>query len=147
MMSTVIVRTALALVAVVALGWLAASYRDAQRQQQAESILRPRLARYLATGRLPSGDRAQLDRVADLIDDARLLNPDRTLDLDAGSVELLSGRPAAARRTFERFARSEPDNLQAWLALQIATARSDPRRAREALRRAAEVDPLRLRSR
>jgi tetratricopeptide (TPR) repeat protein len=147
MMSTVIVRTALALVAVVVLGWLAVSYRDAHRQQQAEAILRPQLARYLSTGEAPAGERAQLDRATDLIDGARLLNPDRTLDLVAGSLELLTGRTAAARRRFERFARAEPDNLQAWLALDIATARSDPRRAREALRRAAEVDPLRLGSR
>jgi hypothetical protein len=147
MMSRVPVRVILAVVAVAAIAWLAVSYRDAHRQQQAEAILRPQLARYLSTGELPTGDGAQLDRTAGLIDGARLLNPDRTLDLDAGSLELLAGRSAAARRRFEQFVRTEPDNLQAWLALNIGTARSDPRRAREALRRAAKVDPLRLGSR
>jgi Flp pilus assembly protein TadD len=147
MMSHVLARAALALVAVAAITWLTISYRDAHHQQQAEAILRPRLAHYLSKRELPTNDRAQIDRAANLIESARSLNPDRSLDAYAGSLELLAGRPAAARRTFERLARAEPDNLQAWLALNIATARSDPARAREALRQAGELDPLRLGSR
>lgn len=147
MMSAVIARIALALVAVLVLGWLGLSYRSAGQQQEAEAILRKPLAGYLAGDGAQAPDPAELRRATGLVDRARRLNPDTTLDLDMGSLQLLAGFEPQAVQTFRGVVEGEPDNLQGWLALAIAARRSDPALARRANRRADELNPIRSRGR
>ena len=143
MMWAMAARLALALLAVAALGWLGLSYRSVDHQEEAEATLQRPLAEYLKSGRSRAASPAALRHAADRIDAAKRLNPDSTLDLDRGSLQLLSGEQAEAADTFQDVVEREPQNLQAWLALAIATRGTDPARARRATRRADALNPIR----
>ena len=143
MMWPMAARLALALLAVAAIGWLGLSYRSVEHQEEAEATLQKPLAEYLKTGRSSAVPPAELRRATDRIDAAKRLNPDSTLDLDRGSLHLLSGEEAKAADTFQDVVDREPQNLQAWLALAFATRDTDRARARRATRRADALNPIR----
>jgi predicted Zn-dependent protease len=128
----VIARLAVVGVALLALAWLAVNLRGYDRYQDGQ-----RLA--LA----PNATAASARQAAELLDDARFLNPDTRPLLAEGS--LLVARGGAGTRTgramLEEAVRKEPDNVVAWAVLASATRRLDPQRSREARARAAALSP------
>jgi predicted Zn-dependent protease len=142
-----IARVGLALAAFAIGGWLALGYQSARDRDAGERLLRAPLAAYVTKGRPAGQGRADLERGATLIRRAGRLNPDSTLDLDSATFQLLLGRRDQAVRSFSELTRREPENLQAWLALALATNGYRPSLAAEARRRAAVLDPVRLRRR
>ncbi len=118
-----IVRVALALVAVSLLTWLGVMERDARLVSQALN------------------DRNVTAR-ADGLRRARLLNPDSRPDLERALLYLGQGDRSRAAVTVERVLRREPDNLTAWGELLLIARVDDPptaARARAALQR---LDPI-----
>jgi hypothetical protein len=124
------VRALVAVIALLAIGWLAVMERDARLYERAIA----------AGGRLNdpgTSVRAEADMRG-----ARLLNPDRSPDLGRVVILVVTGRRPAARRLAEDVVSAEPDNLSAWVALRFADGGRDPaleRRVDAALRR---LDPL-----
>jgi hypothetical protein len=104
-----------AAVALVACAWFALGARQAIDTQRATAIV--------SQGRMATI--AQERKVSSLVHAARFLNPDREPDLLLATAELEHGEQARARRLFESVARSEPQNLEAWVGL--AEASSDNR--------------------
>jgi hypothetical protein len=98
-----------------------------------------------------TGPRPQFDRRIDDLRAARFLNPDSSVDLDiAGAYEVRGGAANLQRAlsTVKSVLRSEPQNLDAWAALDsIQRARGDLAGQRVALARAQRLDPLDFRSR
>jgi hypothetical protein len=120
------VRIAVAVVAVVVLGWLGVMERATRLQ--ASGIA--------ATARHDFAD-AESD-----FRDARLLNPDTAADVQRAYVYALSSRTREGAALLEDVVRREPDNRAAWGVLEDITRASEPataRRARAALNR---LDPL-----
>jgi Tfp pilus assembly protein PilF len=126
-------RVAVAVVAVLVLGWLAVMERDARLQAQGAAALRP------------GATRAGLATAEDRLRRARLLNPDAQPDIYLALVRRARGDSAASLATVERVVRHEPDNLVAWGALAVLATRTDAAavaRARAASRR---LDPVNAR--
>jgi hypothetical protein len=130
-MKVPVTRQALVAAAVVALAWLGVLLRD----HRIVDGVSPRLI----------GDstlsRAEFERDADRLGDARLLNPDPTWRLNRG-LALIDRGPRRAARDLERVVADEPDNLAAWQVLYVATERFDRRRSAQALERIERLDPL-----
>ena len=123
-------RLAVAVVALVAIGWLAVMERDARLYERGIA----------AGGRLD--DARTVARAEADLEGARLLNPDRTPDVGRSLVLWTSGRAGEARALLEDVVRSEPDNLSAWTALGWVNDGEDPaleQRVRAQMRR---LDPL-----
>jgi hypothetical protein len=79
-------------------------------------------------------------RAATLLHDAGQLNPDVTVDLERSQLALHQGDHARARAIALAVTRSEPRNIEAWLA--YGSASSDDRRAfTSALRHLRELAP------
>lgn len=122
-------RTALILVAIVAVLWLAHGLRalglteDARREAQTAG----------------SPDRAELRRLVGLSQRAGRFNADPTPELDRAGVLLRAGQLRAGSDVLEEVVAANPANLRAWTLLARASARTDPGRAREA---AAELRRL-----
>jgi predicted Zn-dependent protease len=75
-------------------------------------------------------DAATARRVADLIDGAARLNPDRTVELLRARLALERGDRAKAERIVGRVTAAEPKNLEAWaLVAQAAPDTATLRRA------------------
>jgi predicted Zn-dependent protease len=129
------VRAAVALVAVLVLGWLAVMERDTRLQERAIK----------ASGRLSvAGNEARADAAFRA---ARFLNPDTTPDVGRAVMYLArERRPAAAALLHDVLGR-EPDNLTAWSVLYGVTRQSDPATARRALAARKRLDPLAARRR
>lgn len=51
------------------------------------------------------------------LDTAATLNPDRTIDMTRGQLDLRVGEVVAARAVFNHLVASEPKNVEAWLGL------------------------------
>lgn len=83
---------------------------------------------------------AQARRARSLLDSAAQLNPDRSVDLLRSQLVLREGDPARARALALAVARSEPENIQAWLAYGSASAH-DRAAFTRALRRLDELAP------
>jgi Tfp pilus assembly protein PilF len=124
------VRVALAVVAVLALGWLAVQQRDAVLQQQGVEA-----SAHLA---LP-GHPARAERA---FSDARLLNPGTDPDVGRAVVYLALEQRARAKALLEDVLRREPDNLTAWAVLYSVSRDRDEATARRALAARARLDPL-----
>ena len=122
-------RAAVAAVALLVLAYLAVGLRNvvlAERGERLAALLDPTAA--------------QVDEAEDLLERARLLDPDtRPLVVEG---RLLTARgddegPALLERAVER----EPDNVLAWSVLALAMHEADPARSREALARMRELSP------
>jgi Tfp pilus assembly protein PilF len=129
------VRAAVALVAVLVLGWLAVMERDTRLQERAIE----------ASGRLAvSGNPARAEAA---FREARFLNPDTTPDVGRAVLYLARERRPAAAALLRDVLRREPDNLTAWSVLYGVTRQSDPATARRALAARMRLDPLAARRR
>jgi predicted Zn-dependent protease len=73
----------------------------------------------LSQGRL---SQHQVAEAGSLLATAGALNPDQTVNLLRGQLAYKEGLAARATRTFLAVTRSEPQNLQAWLALAHTSA-------------------------
>jgi Flp pilus assembly protein TadD len=125
----VIARVAVALVAVVVLGWLGLMERDTRL-----------LARGIdAAGR--GGERGDLPRAETAFQRAGLLNPDTRPDVLEAAIQFRRGRADEAVAGLEEVLRREPDNLSAWIVL-LAVAGEDPVIARRARAARERLDPL-----
>jgi hypothetical protein len=128
------VRPLILIVAVIVCAWFALGIRQAQDTDQATAII---------SGGGPATP-SRLRHADSLLGSARLLNPDRTLDLLSVELALRRGQTAKARRIATALVRSEPMNVAAWLWFGRAS-NGDPRAFLLALEHAHELDPLPLR--
>jgi hypothetical protein len=127
-----VTRAAVALVAVLAIGWLGVLLRD-------ERVGASAADRIFYAPQLPPSELArQLDRM----EGARLLDPDPKVDLNRAGLLLLRGRRAEAAAIAGARARREPANLEAWRIVFQATRGSDPDRAAQALAAIRRLNPL-----
>jgi hypothetical protein len=134
-MSPLLARLAVALVAVAAIGWLAAMERD---------------ARLLARGRAalePPATRAALERAAAALGRERPLNPDTEPDVTRALVLQALGRNDAARNVLRGVVRDEPRNRVAWGGLLILSRGRDPATVRRATAQLRRLDPFSARRR
>jgi predicted Zn-dependent protease len=71
---------------------------------------------------------ADARRARSLLGSAGTLNPDLTVNILQGVLELRTGRYAAAERTLLSITRREPMNIDAWVQLAFAAARNGDNR-------------------
>jgi hypothetical protein len=123
-------RALVGLLAVLAVVWFAVGVRQAHDTDVASDII---------TGTAPISP-AQARHAAALLHDAAQLNPDTAVALLRSHLALRLGQPARARAIALTVTRSEPDNLEAWVAYGTA-ASGDPGVFALALRRLNELAP------
>jgi predicted Zn-dependent protease len=122
-------RVALVAVALLALAYLSVGFRNVVLAERGER---------LAALQAPTA--AQVDKAEDLLERARLLDPDTRPLLVEG--RLLAARGLGeGRALLERAVEREPDNVLAWSVLAAATREADPARSRAALARTRELSP------
>jgi hypothetical protein len=121
-----VARVALLVVAVAVLGWLAVSIGSSAAQDE---LIR------LGFRIGPPPDR---ERVQELADRARVMSPDRRVDLAEGVALQRAGDRAGAVSAFQRAARAEPESIEAWALLERV---AEPELAAEARRRVRELAP------
>ena len=129
------VRVAVAVLAVVVIGWLAVMERDARLYDRA-----------IATGGKLDNP-ATIERAESDLRGARWLSPDRTPDLSRAFILANLGRRAEALALAQDVVRAEPDSLEAWDALRYVNDGKDPALARRAEAEVARLDPLSQRGR
>jgi hypothetical protein len=91
-------RLAVALAAVVALGWLAIQYRNEQLRQSA----------------LTAASHLHVARADDDLRRSELLNPDQTPEIERALIRAGKGDVPGAVARLRAVVRREPDNLTAW---------------------------------
>ncbi len=123
-------RSAAAALAAVACAWFALGAQQARDSDRASA--------FIASHR--SATPQQVRQVSALLDGASTLNPDRTPQILRGELERIAGHTAQAERILLSVVRQEPDNLEAWFQIGVASVH-DPALGRRALRRVAELDP------
>jgi hypothetical protein len=122
-----VARVALLVVAVAAVGWLAVSVGSSRAQNELIDLGVP-----------GHGADPTRERVHALADRARLLSRDRRADLAEGVALRRIGDTAGAVRLFERVAREEPENVEAW---GLLARDAGPALAAEARRRLRALAP------
>jgi hypothetical protein len=127
-----VTRATVALVAVLAMGWLGVLLRD-------ERVGASAADRIFYAPELPP---AELVRQLDRMEGARLLDPDPKVDLNRAGLLLLRGRRQEAAAIAGAQARREPANLEAWRIVFQATRDTDPDRAKQALAAIRHLNPL-----
>ena len=85
---------------------------------------------------------AQVARSLSLLQRARAHTPDTEPILDEAALLVRLGRQRQAAPLLETIVRREPENVQAWAVLALATQRLDPARAAQARARTAQLAPL-----
>jgi len=126
-----VLRGALVLVALIALGWFGVLYRDRRVGQAAADVI------YYEPKLPPAEFERQMERLAG----ARMLDPDRYFELTRARYFLLRDRPVRALRAANGLVRDEPDNLEAWIVVHEAGKQLDPRRAARALTEISRLNP------
>jgi predicted Zn-dependent protease len=81
---------------------------------------------------------AQAAHANSLLDSAKTLNPDSTVDVLRARVALLSGNRVRATQILDGVVKREPDNLDAWYG--IATSSTDGAIVNRALGHIAQLD-------
>jgi hypothetical protein len=122
-------RAAVAAVALLAIAYLAIGIRNVDLAERGERL-----------AALPDPTPAQVDEAADLLESARLLDPDTRPLLVEGRMLAAQG-DAEGRALLDRAVEREPDNVLAWSVLALATQEADPARSREAQARMRELSP------
>jgi hypothetical protein len=122
-------RAAVAAVALLALAYLAIGLRNVDLAERGERL-----------AALPDPTAAQVDEATDLLERARLLDPDTRPLLVEGRLLAARG-DAEGRALLERAVEREPDNVLAWSVLAVATQEADPARSRVAQGRMRELSP------
>ena len=125
------VRVAALLIALAACAWFALGVRQTRDTNRAAAIL-------AAPGTLTPADAA---RVTTLLNDAGTLNPDRQVQLLRAALAVREGHSPAARAIVFGVLASEPQNIDAWVALARAS-QGDPQTFLLALRRARALAPV-----
>lgn len=123
-------RIVIGLVAVLVVAWSAVLVRDERLARQAEDRIRSD----------PEMSDAEFSRSMELFEDAELLNPGTQWTVVRANVLLLRDR-AQALRVADSIIDGEPDNLAAWVVVQKATERRDPRRSARALAEIRRLNP------
>jgi hypothetical protein len=123
-------RALVGILAVLAVAWFAVGVRQAHDTDVASNII---------TGAAPISP-AQAQHAAALLHDAAQLNPDTAVDLLRSRLALRLREPARARAIALSVTRSEPENLEAWVAYGSA-ASGDPGVFALALRRLNALAP------
>lgn len=121
---------AVALLAVVVLGWLGVMERNARLQAEGVAAARSLPA--------PGG----FARADSALRRARVLNPDATPDVGRAAIRLATGRHAQAAAILGDVVAREPENLTAWAVLGAAARGGDPALATRALAARRRLDPL-----
>jgi predicted Zn-dependent protease len=88
---------------------------------------------------------AHLQQASALLASAKLLNPDRTVDILHAELDLDEHREAAARSLLERVVAAEPDDAVAWEWLAKASVGDLREFYRAAFRLEQLVPPVRVR--
>jgi predicted Zn-dependent protease len=128
---SLLARVALLAVAVIACAWFALGAVQILAQNRAAALIPA------STDVSPQVAHA----IANELDRAGTLNPDRSVDLLRAQLYLHSGRRPAAERLIQRVGRDEPNNINVWFLLQIVAFPRDPATVQMAHRRALELDP------
>jgi predicted Zn-dependent protease len=123
-------RIALLVVAVITCAWLALGIRQVHDQQEAIRLIESN----------PYGA-SQAARVQGLLDGAEELNPDTLPEVNRAQLALRRADGKAAEHTLLAVVRREPDNIDAWNLLAIATAGRNPPLNRRARKRVRELAP------
>jgi len=124
-------RAALLALAVVACTWFAIGIRQVNDTQDATAIV---------TGAATPSPAAAV-HARSLLQAAGWLNPDQLVPLLRGRLALIEGDNAGALRTFESVARSEPQNLEAWVAITRASTPHTLKQLHVALLQIGRLDP------
>jgi hypothetical protein len=127
-------RIAVAVIAVLAAGWLAVMERDHRLHADG--------ARVLAM-RDPSG--AQLRQAEQDLRRASLLNPDTRPDLDRALVLVAQGRADSGKAVVEDVVRREPDNLLVWGVAAVLARGRDQALLDRAFAARKRLDPVNAR--
>jgi hypothetical protein len=120
------IRAAVAVVALLVVGWLAVLERDYRLQTRAIT---------------ETGARGQA-RSADDLDRARFLNPDRNPDFLRALVIVGQGQYQQGKAIITGALRDEPDNLSGWNTLFLISSGRDPASVRLAIANLARLDPI-----
>jgi Flp pilus assembly protein TadD len=124
------IRSALVVLALLAVAWLGFGVRDTRLQSDADAVLAK-----ARTGPVP---RAEVDTAVAEYNKAGRLSPDQAPLISQGNLLLAVGRAAEARAVARRATAAEPDNLQAWLLKWQAAYPKTPAKAH------AKAEVLRL---
>jgi hypothetical protein len=124
-------RAALLAAALAVCVWLVAGWRSSHLVVDAE--------RTSAGAQI---DAAELERRRDMLDDARLLNPDPTPDIREAQLLVIANHDREGVRAIQDVVEREPENYEAWLVLRQAAFRIDPPLFRRATREALRLNPL-----
>jgi predicted Zn-dependent protease len=122
-------RVALAAIALLALAYLAVGLRNVVLAERGERL-----------AELQDPTAAQVDEAKDLLERARLLDPDTRPLLVEGRLLTARGDDEG-RALLERAVEREPDNVLAWSVLALAMHAVDQARSREARARMRELSP------
>lgn len=125
-----ITRIVAAAVAAVACAWFVLGARQAHDLDRATAFIDSHR----------SATPQQVRQVGSLLGGAATLNPDRTPEILRGQLALIAGHPAQAQRILLGVVRREPENLEAWFQVGVASAHN-PALANLALRRISQLDP------
>jgi predicted Zn-dependent protease len=110
------IRAVLLAIALAACVWFALGARAAHDQDAATNVLNARSTL--------SGPEAK--KALSLIDDARTLNPDQSLNILRAQVELHSGHPHLAVAIAKAVVAKEPLNADGWFVLELLSRQVDP---------------------
>lgn len=124
-------RLALAAVAIVVCLWFALGVRQAHDTAAAQAAL----------SHPASLTAAEVARVNGLLRGARTLNPDRTVAQLQAQLDGLAGDPRRAAAVVEGVVAAEPQNIGAWLLLELETDGRNAALNREAGLRVRELAP------
>ena len=124
-------RAGVAVIAVLALAWLAVMERDVRLEARGAAALRSK------------GEPAVLARAETDLRRANLLNPGTEPDLNRALVRRARGREAQSVALLEDVLRREPDNVVAWRVLGVLS----PGAAGRSLAAQRRLDPLNARRR
>lgn len=126
----------MAVVALLVAGWLALSLHNAVLTDRAVVLTLAAGPRETsATRRRYVGQALQSAR------SARLLNPDRSLDVYAAVATWLLGRRAESLRQLDELARAQPDDAFVWVSMLTVARGADPVREARARARLAVLHP------
>jgi hypothetical protein len=125
-----LVRAAVALLAVLVIAWSAVLLRDTRLQEHATDLAQT------------SRQAAALEQAVRDYEAAGFLNPDTGPDVGRALALQRQRRAREAVAVAEDIVRREPENLNAWRLLSVLTIERDPARSRQAVERARALDPL-----
>ncbi|MFL5829169.1 MAG: hypothetical protein ACJ76X_04570 [Solirubrobacteraceae bacterium] len=128
---TLLTRVALLGVAAIGCAWFALGALQVHAQSRADALL-PQNANVSPP---------LAHAISDQLDRAGTLNPDRGVDILRAELYIHAGNRPAAERLIKRIVHDEPDNIDAWFLLQIASFPRDPATVQLARIRQRELDP------